>query len=98
MARMYYDADARIEDLGGARSPIIGYGSQGHAHALNLRDNEVDVIVGLPEKSRSRAKAEAEGLTVRHARGGREAGRHHHDAGARHRAGPALPRRTSSRT
>ena len=64
MARMYYDADARIEDLGKRKVAIIGYGSQGHAHALNLRDNKVDVIVGLPETSRSRAKAEAEGLKV----------------------------------
>jgi ketol-acid reductoisomerase len=64
MARMYYDADARIEDLGRRKVAVIGYGSQGHAHALNLRDSGVDVIVGLPEKSRSRAKAEAEGLTV----------------------------------
>src|SRR5688572_13966623 len=64
MARMYYDKDARIEDLGQRKVAIIGYGSQGHAHALNLRDNKVDVIVGLPEKSRSRAKAEAVGLKV----------------------------------
>ena len=64
MAKMYYDADARIEDLGKRKVAIIGYGSQGHAHALNLRDNRVDVVVGLPEKSRSRARAEAEGLSV----------------------------------
>src|SRR5687767_11023493 len=64
MARMYYDADARIEDLAGRTVAVIGYGSQGHAHALNLRDSGVDVIVGLPEKSRSRARAEAEGLKV----------------------------------
>jgi ketol-acid reductoisomerase len=64
MARMYYDADARIEDLGRRKVAVIGYGSQGHAHALNLRDNKVDVVVGLPEKSRSRARAEAEGLPV----------------------------------
>jgi len=64
MARMYYDADARTEDLGRRKVAIIGYGSQGHAHALNLRDNGVDVIVGLPEKSRSRSRAAAEGLKV----------------------------------
>ena len=45
MARMYYDADARIEDLGKRKVAIIGYGSQGHAHALNLRDSGVDVVV-----------------------------------------------------
>ena len=47
----------------GRKVAIIGYGSQGHAHALNLRDSGVDVVVGLPEGSRSRAKAEAAGLT-----------------------------------
>jgi ketol-acid reductoisomerase len=65
MARIYYDADADLADLKGRRVAIIGYGSQGHAHALNLRDSGVDVEVGLPAQSRSRAKAQAEGLTVR---------------------------------
>jgi ketol-acid reductoisomerase len=64
MARIYYDGDADLADLAGRRIAIIGYGSQGHAHALNLRDSGADVVVGLPEGSRSRAKAEAEGLTV----------------------------------
>jgi len=64
MARIYYDADADLADLAGRRTAIIGYGSQGHAHALNLRDSGADVIVGLPEGSRSRAKAQADGLTV----------------------------------
>ena len=64
MARIYYDADADLADLKGRRVAIIGYGSQGHAHALNLRDSGVEVEVGLPAQSRSRAKAQAEGLPV----------------------------------
>ena len=64
MTTLYYDADADLERLAGRRVAIIGYGSQGHAHALNLRDSGVDVRVGLPDGSRSRAGAEAEGLRV----------------------------------
>ena len=65
MARIFYDADADLGVLAGRRVAILGYGSQGHAHALNLRDNGVSVVVGLPEGSRSRARAQAEGLDVR---------------------------------
>lgn len=65
MARMYYDSDANLDLLNGKTVAIIGYGSQGHAHALNLKDSGVNVIVGLYEGSRSTAKAEAEGLTVK---------------------------------
>ncbi|MEM9002976.1 MAG: ketol-acid reductoisomerase [Cyanobacteria bacterium P01_F01_bin.86] len=65
MARMYYDSDANLDLLNGKTVAIIGYGSQGHAHALNLKDSGVNVIVGLYEGSRSIAKAEAEGLTVK---------------------------------
>jgi ketol-acid reductoisomerase len=64
MATVYYDADARLEDLSGRRVAVLGYGSQGHAHALNLRDSGISVRVGLPETSRSRPAAAAEGLTV----------------------------------
>ena len=64
VARMYYDADTDPEVLNGSRIAVLGYGSQGHAHALNLRDSGYDVRVGLPETSRSRAAAEAEGLRV----------------------------------
>jgi ketol-acid reductoisomerase len=64
MARIYYDADADLKDIAGKTVAIIGYGSQGHAHALNLRDSGVAVLIGLPEGSRSRARAQAAGLTV----------------------------------
>ncbi len=65
MARMYYDTDANLDLLTGKTVAIIGYGSQGHAHALNLKDSGVNVIVGLYPGSKSVAKAEAEGLTVK---------------------------------
>jgi ketol-acid reductoisomerase len=64
MATMYYDESADLALIQGKKVGIIGYGSQGHAHALNLRDSGVSVRVGLPPTSRSRAKAEAAGLTV----------------------------------
>ncbi|MEO8335190.1 MAG: ketol-acid reductoisomerase [bacterium] len=64
MTALYYDADAHLERFTGRRVAIIGYGSQGHAHALNLRDSGVDVRVGLSVSSRSRAAAEAERLRV----------------------------------
>lgn len=64
MAQMYYDDDADLSIIQQRKVAVIGYGSQGHAHALSLRDSGVDVRVGLQEGSRSRAKAEAEGLRV----------------------------------
>ncbi len=64
MAELFYDDDADLSIIQGKQVAVIGYGSQGHAHALNLRDSGVDVRVGLPEGSKSRAKAEAEGLRV----------------------------------
>jgi ketol-acid reductoisomerase len=64
MTRMYYDGDANLDLLAGKTIAIIGYGSQGHAHALNLRDSGMNVIVGLYPGSKSAKKAEAEGLTV----------------------------------
>lgn len=65
MARMYYDADANLDLLAGKTIAIIGYGSQGHAHALNLKDSGMNVIVGLYPGSKSAAKAQAAGLTVK---------------------------------
>jgi ketol-acid reductoisomerase len=64
MAKIYYDADADLQRIRGRKVAVVGYGSQGHAHALNLRDSGVEVRVGLHEGSRSRARAEADGLTV----------------------------------
>src|SRR6266550_2171235 len=64
MATMYYDDAADLALIQGRKVAIIGYGSQGHAHALNLKDSGVRVRVGLPAASRSRAKAQAAGLTV----------------------------------
>jgi ketol-acid reductoisomerase len=65
MARMYYDEDANLDLLAGKTIAIIGYGSQGHAHALNLKDSGLDVIVGLYPGSKSVEKAQAAGLTVK---------------------------------
>ncbi|MEE3717365.1 ketol-acid reductoisomerase [Tumidithrix elongata RA019] len=65
MARMYYDTDANLDFLANKKIAIIGYGSQGHAHALNLKDSGLDVIVGLYEGSPSWEKATSEGLTVK---------------------------------
>src|SRR5689334_3727725 len=64
MATMYYDKDADLALIRSRKVGVIGYGSQGHAHALNLKDSGVAVRVGLPPTSRSRAKAQAAGLTV----------------------------------
>ena len=64
MATIYYDVDANIELLKKKKVAIIGYGSQGHAHALNLKDSGIHVRVGLAEGSASRRKAEAAGLNV----------------------------------
>ncbi len=64
MATIYYDKDADLGALKGRKVAIIGYGSQGHAHALNLKESGVDVVVGLYKGSRSWEKAQAAGLTV----------------------------------
>ena len=64
MAEMYYDEDADLSVIQGRSVAVLGYGSQGHAHALSLRDSGVDVRVGLPEGSKSRQAAEEAGLRV----------------------------------
>nr|WP_300094647.1 ketol-acid reductoisomerase [Sedimentibacter sp.] len=64
MGTMYYDKDADLKVLEGKTVAIIGYGSQGHAHALNLKESGVNVVIGLQEGSRSKAKAESHGLRV----------------------------------
>ncbi len=63
-AEIFYDDDADLGIIQGRKVAVLGYGSQGHAHALSLRDSGVDVRIGLPEGSKSRAKAEEEGLRV----------------------------------
>lgn len=62
---VYYDTDANLELLKSKKIAVLGYGSQGHAHSLNLKDSGVEVVVGLKEGSSSKAKAEAAGLTVK---------------------------------
>src|ERR1043165_9457481 len=64
MAKLFYDADADLSLIRERKVAIIGYGSQGHAHAFNLRDSGVSVRVGLPASSKSRPKAVEAGLTV----------------------------------
>ncbi|ALO11209.1 MULTISPECIES: ketol-acid reductoisomerase [Streptomyces] len=64
MAELFYDDDADLSIIQGRKVAVIGYGSQGHAHALSLRDSGVDVRVGLQEGSKSKAKAEEQGLRV----------------------------------
>ena len=64
MAEMFYDDDADLSIIQGRSVAVLGYGSQGHAHSLSLRDSGVDVRVGLPEASKSREKAQAQGLRV----------------------------------
>ena len=64
MARMYYDEDANLDLLADKTIAIIGYGSQGHAHALNLKDSGMNVVIGLYPGSKSAQKAQEAGLTV----------------------------------
>ncbi|MBX3116660.1 MAG: ketol-acid reductoisomerase [Cryobacterium sp.] len=64
MAEIYYDADADLSIIQGRKIAVIGYGSQGHAHAQNLRDSGCEVVIGLKADSKSRPKAEDAGFTV----------------------------------
>ena len=63
-AKVYYESDAGLDALQGKTVAVIGYGSQGHAHALNLRDSGIDVVVGLHESSKSRATGDSDGVRV----------------------------------
>ena len=89
---IFYDDDADLSIVQGRKVAVLGYGSQGHAHALSLRDSGVDVRVGLPEGSKSRAKAEDEGLRVLTPGRGVRRGRPDHGARARPGAARALRR------
>ena len=62
--RMFYDKDVSMDALKGKKVAILGYGSQGHAHAQNLRDSGVDVVVGLHDGSKSAARAKEDGFEV----------------------------------
>lgn len=64
MVKVYYDQDADLNVLGGKTIAILGYGSQGHAQAQNLRDSGMNVIIGLPETSRTRERVKADGFAV----------------------------------
>ncbi|RTZ59752.1 MAG: ketol-acid reductoisomerase, partial [Gammaproteobacteria bacterium] len=64
MAKIYYDTDASLEYLKDKTVAIIGYGSQGHAHALNLRDSGINVVIALRPNSRSAQKAKEDGFEV----------------------------------
>ena len=83
-ARMYYDADADPSALAGQTVAIIGFGSQGHAHALNLHESGVDVVVGLPPSSKSRAHRRGRRAAGRRRRRCRPRRRRHHDPRPRH--------------
>ena len=87
MAKLYYDQDADLNLLDGKTIAVIGYGSQGHAHALNARDNGQDVIVGLHAGSQSKAKAEADGLQVFTVAEASQTRRCGHDLDPRYQAG-----------
>ena len=89
MATIYYEGDTDSTIISGRKVAVVGYGSQGHAHALNLRESGVEVRVGLRETSRRRAEAEGEGLTVGTVEEVRRLGRCRHDPRSRpNRCGP----------
>jgi ketol-acid reductoisomerase len=92
MATIYYDNDADLSIIQSKKVAIIGYGSQGHAHALNLKDSGVDVAVGLSADSKSRAKAAATGLAVKTVAEAAAVGRRHHDPRAGHDGAEGVPR------
>ena len=87
---MIYEDDASLEPLEGKTVAILGYGSQGHAHALNLKESGVDVVVGLRPDSSSVAEAEAEGLEVLERRRRRQPRRRRDDPAPRREAGADL--------
>ena len=89
---VYYDDDADLGLIQAKKVAVIGYGSQGHAHALSLRDSGVDVVIGLPEGSKSRPKAEEQGLRVLTPAAGLRRGRRDHGARTGHRPARDLRR------
>ncbi len=94
--RVYYDRDADINLIKGKKVAIVGYGSQGHAHALNLRDSGVKDIVGRAPQGFALGRQGREGGPQGHGSGrGRQMGRRRHDADAGRAAGRYLSRPTS---
>lgn len=87
MVKMFYDADCNLSLLDGKTVAIIGFGSQGHAHAMNLKDSGVNVVVGLRPGSKHEKKAKDYGLTVMTPGRSCRCGRHHHDADPGREAG-----------
>lgn len=79
MPKIYYEADCDINVLKGKKVAIIGYGSQGHAHALNLKDSGVDVVVGLYEGQQEPRESGKSWLDRYDRSGGDQGVRHHHD-------------------
>ena len=98
MAKMYYESDADMSLLDGMTVGVIGYGSQGHAHALNLKESGVDVVVGLYEGSRSKEKAEGDGLRVELVADAAAGLGHRHDAHPGPHYGRGFTGNPSSRT
>lgn len=92
MAVMYYEQDCDFKRIKNKKIAVIGFGSQGHAHALNLHDSGADVTVGLYKGSKSWKKAEDLGLKVATAEDAGRLGRYHNDTHQRRKAGQALPR------
>ena len=82
MVKMYYDADCNLSLLDGKTVAILGFGSQGHAHAMNLHDSGVKVVVGLRPGSNHIAKAEAARLDCKNTGRGCCGRRYHYDAGS----------------
>ena len=93
MLRRFYEKDGNLDRLKGRTIAIIGYGSQGHAHALNLRDSGLDVVVGLYPGSKSWQKAEAAGLKVMTSVRGGQGCRHGDDPGCRSHSGGSVQQR-----
>ena len=96
--KVFYDRDADLSALRPQKIAIIGFGSQGHAHALNLRDSGMDVRVGLRKGSPTWEKATKQGLPVFETAEAAKPRRHHHDAGARRDGARHLRRGNRVRT
>ena len=96
--KVHYDRDADLSRLRTHKIAIIGFGSQGHAHALNLRDSGMDVCVGLRKDSPSWEKAAKQGLPVLETAEAARRSRHHHGAGAGRDGAPKSTRPKSPRS